>query len=77
MAVPNIDFRLNPWRGVLAEVAAREGVSRQAIRQALLSGNARIAQLVREAVEARRAELSRAQAAGVPIPTERIVGAEG
>jgi len=69
--VPNkpLDLTRNPYRGVLAEVARREGVSRQAIQQALRSGNVRITTLVRQAVEARTRKVRRAEEAGLhPIP---------
>lgn len=67
----SVDFRRNPYRGVLAEVARAEGVTRQAIQQALQMRNPRITELVRQAVERRRASLVRAEVAGI-APRRRM-----
>jgi DNA-binding transcriptional ArsR family regulator len=49
----------NPYRGVVREVAKKEGVSQPAISQAIAAGNLRIARLVEELCKEREKEYRR------------------
>lgn len=47
------DLGKSPYKGVLAEIARREGVTRQAISHAIKIGNVRIATIVEKACQKR------------------------